>query len=102
MRVHIDAPLYRAAPVLELRYKYTLQNFSAGFQNTELAQCFARLFTERNSSADRSDRPHTRGCGSAVDPDWLRAELVAPVLIASVSGGALTESGGLALRTGFR
>jgi 3-oxoadipate enol-lactonase len=63
------------------RYPYALEDFSAGFRQTELAEYFARLFTERN---DRADVPTIIEMFVALgkpDPDWLFEGIKVPTLI---------------------
>jgi pimeloyl-ACP methyl ester carboxylesterase len=66
---------------LPYRYDYTLQSFSPQFRQTPLAHWFARLFTERNATADLDTIVRMFEALQVEDPPWLQRDLAAPVLI---------------------
>ncbi|MCW2713094.1 MAG: alpha/beta hydrolase fold protein [Frankiales bacterium] len=70
---------------IDYRYDYTLQDLSPEFRETPLAHWLATLFTERNASADLETIITMFEALAVPDPDWLHAELAAPVLILSGS-----------------
>ncbi len=70
---------------IDYRWDYTLQDLSPEFRETPLAHWFANLFTERNHLADLDTIIAMFRALGVPDPDWLQAELNAPVLILSGS-----------------
>jgi pimeloyl-ACP methyl ester carboxylesterase len=68
---------------LEFRYGHTLYGLSEDFATTPLAHWFAALFTERNPTADLDTIITMFEALGVPDPDWLHADLHAPVLIVS-------------------
>lgn len=67
------------------RHEYTMAVLSPEFAQTPLAQWYAALLTERNESADLNTIITMFEAVGLPDPDWLQAELRAPVLILSGS-----------------
>ena len=63
------------------RYPYTLADFSAAFRQTELAEYFATIFTERNRWADVPSIVEMFRALGQPDPDWLFEGIKAPMLI---------------------
>lgn len=63
------------------RWDHTFQDFSPEFAATPLAQWFADLFAERNSSADLATIIAMFDALGQPDPEWLIHELHAPVLV---------------------
>lgn len=78
---HFDAFRKRG---LEYRYDYALETFSEEFRRTPIAKWFARMFCERNDSADLETIIMMFEAQKS-EPDWLQRELKAPVLILSGS-----------------
>ena len=70
---------------LGFRYEHTLAGMSEQFAGTPLAAWFAGMFTERNQTADLDTIIAMFEALGAPDPEWLQADLHAPVLI--VAGG---------------
>jgi pimeloyl-ACP methyl ester carboxylesterase len=66
---------------LAYRWEYTLYDFSAEFRESDLAEWFARLFTERNDTADLDTIIRMFLAQEVPDPPWLQGNLAAPVLI---------------------
>jgi len=66
---------------LEYRYDYTLDTFSPAFRDAHLAHWFARLFSERNGTADLATILRMFEALEVQDPPWLQGDLAAPVLI---------------------
>ena len=66
---------------IDYRWDYTLEDFSPAFREGPLAQWLAALFTERNDFADLDSILAMFEAYAVPDPDWLQAELHAPVLI---------------------
>lgn len=73
---------------LAYRREFTLNCFSTSFRRTALAEWFASLFMARNDTADLDTIIALLEAHSKLDPDWLQAELHAPVLIISGSEDA--------------
>jgi 3-oxoadipate enol-lactonase len=73
---------------LAYRREFTLNGFSPDFRRTALAEWFASLFMERNGAADLDTIIALLEAHSKPDPDWLQADLRAPVLIISGSEDA--------------
>lgn len=67
------------------RYDYTLQDLSPQFRQTPLAGWLASLFSERNEHADLETIITMFEALAVPDPEWLQADLRAPVLILSGS-----------------
>jgi 3-oxoadipate enol-lactonase len=63
------------------RYGYTLEDFSSAYRGTPMADWFATLFSERNSTADVGSIIATFEALAEPDPEWLQRDLKAPVLI---------------------
>lgn len=84
---HFVAPRVAAyrADGLAYRYQYTLDDFSPQFAATPLARWFARLYCERNDTADLPTILRMFEALAQPDPEWLHAELRAPTLIVSGS-----------------
>jgi pimeloyl-ACP methyl ester carboxylesterase/predicted MFS family arabinose efflux permease len=84
-----DFPRQRIAAYREFgidyRYDYTLQDMSPEFRRTPMAHWLAGLFTERNGTADLETIVRMFEALAVPDPDWLQADLAAPVLILSGS-----------------
>jgi pimeloyl-ACP methyl ester carboxylesterase len=70
---------------IDYRYRYTLETFSDAFRSTPLAEWFARLFCERNSSADLDTIVMLFEAQAVPEPEALQSDLQAPVLIVSGS-----------------
>jgi pimeloyl-ACP methyl ester carboxylesterase len=68
---------------LAFRYEHTLYGLSDDFARTPLADWFATMFAERNATADLDTIVRMFEALGAPDPDWLHADLRAPVLILS-------------------
>jgi pimeloyl-ACP methyl ester carboxylesterase len=66
---------------LDYRYEYTLDTLSPEFRESPLAHWFARLFSERNGSADLATILRMFEALEVDDPEWLQLDLAAPVLI---------------------
>ena len=66
---------------LPFRYEHTLYGLSEDFARTPLAAWFASMFTERNATADLDTIIAMFEALGVPDPDWLQADLHAPVLI---------------------
>jgi 3-oxoadipate enol-lactonase len=73
---------------LAYRHAFTMNGFSPAFRRTRLAEWFASLFMERNAMADLNTITALLEAHAAPDPDWLHADLKAPVLVASGSEDA--------------
>jgi pimeloyl-ACP methyl ester carboxylesterase len=73
---------YRAQG-LGYRYEHVLSNFSDDFARTPLAHWLAGLFVERNATADVGTIIAMFEALGVPDPDWLSADLHAPVLVVS-------------------
>lgn len=70
---------------LPFRYEHTLHGMSDEFAGTPLAAWFARMFTERNATADLDTILAMFEALGRPDPERLQSELHAPVLILSGS-----------------
>lgn len=70
---------------LDYRQAFTLNGFSPEFRQGPLAHWFASLFMERNATADLDSIIMLLEAHGEPDPDWLQADLRAPVLIVSGS-----------------
>jgi 3-oxoadipate enol-lactonase len=68
---------------LPFRYGHTLHGLSDDFGRTPLADWFATMFVERNATADLDTIVTMFEALGRPDPDWLQADLHAPVLILS-------------------
>jgi pimeloyl-ACP methyl ester carboxylesterase len=68
---------------LDYRYAYTLETFSPHFSSGPLAEWFARMFVERNASADLGSILRMFEALELPDPACLQEDLDAPVLIVS-------------------
>lgn len=66
---------------LGFRYGHTLHGLSEDFARTPLAAWFARMFVERNDSADLDTIVRMFEALGVPDPEWLQRDLRAPVLI---------------------
>ena len=70
---------------LAFRYEHTLAGMSEQFASTPLAAWFARMFVERNETADLDTIVAMFEALGVPDPDWLQGDLHAPVLIVAGS-----------------
>lgn len=70
---------------LDYRYDYALECFGAEFRQTRLAEWLARMFAERNDTADLASILNVFHALAEPDPDWLHRQLSAPVLVLSGS-----------------
>jgi pimeloyl-ACP methyl ester carboxylesterase len=70
---------------IDYRAEFARNGFSEQFRQGPLAAWFVKLFTERNATADVGTIITLLEAHSAPDPDWLQADMHAPVLIISGS-----------------
>jgi pimeloyl-ACP methyl ester carboxylesterase len=68
---------------LGFRHGHTLHGFSGSFADAPLADWFATMFAERNPTADLDTIVRMFKALGVPDPEWLQADLHAPVLIIS-------------------
>jgi pimeloyl-ACP methyl ester carboxylesterase/predicted MFS family arabinose efflux permease len=68
---------------LTFRRQHALEDFSPEFRRTPVAEWFADLLVERNDTADAASIVAMFRARTDPDPDWLFADLHAPVLIVS-------------------
>jgi pimeloyl-ACP methyl ester carboxylesterase len=95
--VHQRVPTYQEKG-LEFRYQHALEDYSPGFRETEMGQYFARMFAERNPTADLQTILYVFHAANASDPEWLHTGVRAPALIITGSLDNAHE-GAFTLRT---
>lgn len=76
---------------LAFRYGHILEEYSPAFRETDLGRYFARIFTERNLTADLESVMELFRALNEPHPDWLDTAIKVPALIITGSLDAAHE-----------